>query len=55
MDKIIEVELKSDEKKLLRFYGKIVRVDKISMRLKYNYDLGVSFKKIDNKDNEAIN
>lgn len=54
MNKIVEIELEVLEKKVIKFFGKIVRVSKLEYENKFTYDLGVCFRKIENRDKEAI-
>ena len=54
MGKTVDVELEVYENKIIKFYGKIVRVTKLPHEDKFNFDLGVSFKKIEDKDKETI-
>lgn len=54
MNKMVEVELEIQANQCVKFFGKIVRVSKLDHEDKYNYDLGVSYKKIENRDKEAI-
>lgn len=54
MNKIVEVELEIYENIIVKFFGKIVRVSKLEQESKYIYDFGISFKRIHDKDKEAI-
>lgn len=54
MSKVVEIELELWEDKIIKFFGKIVRVTKLEQENKYNYDIGVSFRKIENRDKEAV-
>lgn len=53
-NKILEIELQVQEDKSVKFIGKIVRVTPLEEENKYRYDLGVSFKKIEYRDKEAV-
>lgn len=52
-DKYIECELMLADDKVVRFYGKVVRLIKLDNDL-HKYEAGVVFRKIENKDREDI-
>jgi c-di-GMP-binding flagellar brake protein YcgR len=54
MNKMVEVELEIYENIVIKFFGKIVRISKLEQESKYIYDIGISFKRIHDKDKEAI-
>jgi len=52
---VLECELPISEKRKVRFWGKVVKVAKLDLEgSKYKYEIGVSFRKIENRDVEAI-
>jgi len=52
--KILGFELKLDENLSINFLGTIIRTSLSDRNEKYNYEIGISFKKIENKDREAL-
>ncbi len=51
---VVECRLSISEEKTVSFFGEVVRVTKLSNEEKYNYNIGISFSKIENKDREEI-
>ncbi|MCX8130304.1 MAG: flagellar brake protein [Clostridia bacterium] len=54
MNKILEIELTLAEDDVRNFFGTIVRVIKLEDTDRHCYEIGILFRKIDNKDREAI-
>lgn len=55
MEKLVECLLPLRSDFTVKFIGKVVRSVKRNLEAsKYDYEIGVSFKKIDNKDREAV-
>lgn len=52
--KQLEFELKLDENTTIGFTGKVVRSILSDLNEKYRYEHGICFKKIENKDREAV-
>jgi c-di-GMP-binding flagellar brake protein YcgR len=51
---IVECRLLGIAEKNIVFCGKAVRITKLSIEEKFNYNIGISFSKIENKDREEI-
>ena len=54
INKLVECELDLGDKKKVSFIGKVVRSTKRPEDPKYGYEIGILFKKIENRDKEAI-
>ncbi len=51
---LVECRLSISEEKQVTFFGNVVRVTKLNIEEKYNYNIGISFSKIENRDREEI-
>jgi c-di-GMP-binding flagellar brake protein YcgR len=54
LENLVECRLNISEEKQVSFFGNVVRVTKLKNEEKYNYNIGVSFSKIENRDREEI-
>ncbi len=54
MGKLLECELFLDTAKSVKFVGRIVRVSKLPSEQKFDYEIGLLYEGIENRDREAI-
>lgn len=52
--KMVECEISTDEKKVIKFYGKVVRHDLSELDGKFKYEAGIVYIRINNNDREAV-
>lgn len=50
---MLQCELELEERKIM-FVGEVIRVNRCELTGKFNYEAGILYKKIENKDREAI-